>query len=87
MSFKNTWMQNITKLVNQIKIIDIPKSMNNTLITKEYKLDRRPLIPKNVNPLSNSSLLEKVKPKLVRCTKCLLPHTMPFIKFDEKGNL
>ena len=82
---KTLGCKNITKLVNQIKIIDIPKNMNNTLITEEYKLARRPLIPKNVNPISNSSLLEKIKPKLVRCTKCLLPHTMPFIKFDEKG--
>ena len=24
-------------------------------------------------------------PNLVRCTKCLLPHTFPFIKFNQDG--
>jgi len=31
------------------------------------------------------SLLQYDKPNLRRCTKCLLPETMPFIEFDEAG--
>ena len=30
-------------------------------------------------------MLIKDTPKLVRCSRCLLPHTFPFIKFDNKG--
>lgn len=31
------------------------------------------------------ALLEFPRPVLTRCTQCILPHTMPFIAFDEGG--
>jgi hypothetical protein len=31
------------------------------------------------------ALLQYPKPELRRCTKCILPETMPFISFDENG--
>ena len=34
---------------------------------------------------TEENLLEYVIPKVKRCTKCILPETMPFIKFDEEG--
>ena len=34
---------------------------------------------------NEKKLLEDSPPVLVRCTKCLLPHTMPFIYFDSNG--
>ena len=34
---------------------------------------------------SEEKLLEYPKPKLKRCTKCILPETMPYIRFDDKG--
>jgi len=34
---------------------------------------------------TEESLLEYHKHNLKRCTKCILPETMPFIKFDEDG--
>ena len=30
-------------------------------------------------------MLDFSQPNLKRCTKCILPETMPFIEFDEKG--
>lgn len=34
---------------------------------------------------TEESLLEFPKPEFRRCTKCILPETMPFIQFDEDG--
>ena len=75
----------IIKLINEVKVIDIPVQSNNKLEIEEYKIKRRPLVP-NKNYLNASKkLLENIIPKVVRCKKCLLPHTMPFIFFDDKG--
>ncbi len=35
--------------------------------------------------MSNKSLLTYITHDIKRCTKCILPETMPFIKFDDKG--
>lgn len=34
---------------------------------------------------AEEKLLEYPQPQLRRCTKCILPETMPFIRFDETG--
>ena len=73
--------------INQIskKIIDIPVNNEKVIeIEKKNKTikDIVPLIKKNIN-LQNLLIYEEHK--LRRCTKCILPSTMPFIKFDEKG--
>ena len=34
---------------------------------------------------SEEKILEYPKPDLKRCTKCILPETMPYIHFDDKG--
>lgn len=65
-------------------IIDIPASDSPIEVTdrKNAKLN---LIP----PLLLSSAEEKIlvypKHQLRRCSKCVLPETMPFITFDEEG--
>jgi glucosamine--fructose-6-phosphate aminotransferase (isomerizing) len=73
----------ITQLFGS-KVIDVPVS-NAEIDVLDYKVDRDDLIPK----LSKASLEEKKlifpEPNLRRCTKCILPETMPFIKFDSKG--
>ena len=43
------------------------------------------LIPKLFNSGEEESLLTYPTPDLRRCTRCVLPETMPFIRFDEKG--
>jgi hypothetical protein len=74
-------IQQITK-----KILDIPKS-DETIINQEEinQIKREDFVPH----LSKNSQLEKLliyeDQQLQRCLKCILPSTMPFIKFDEKG--
>jgi hypothetical protein len=65
-------------------VIDIPKSLSEPLI---HDLDqgRGNLIPSLGSSLSEEKLLQYLPHKLRRCTKCILPETMPFIRFDEKG--
>ena len=43
------------------------------------------LIPELVLTSREEDLLERPQPILKRCTKCVLPHTMPYITFDENG--
>jgi hypothetical protein len=77
------------KNINQIKkkalILDIDIS-NSLKIEMDEKSRTENLIPKfNYNNKNEKSLLEFQKPNIKRCTKCVLPETMPFIEFDEQG--
>ena len=82
---QNIGCKNIQKLIDCSMVLNIPKSNNNLIPINEHKLKRRDLITKVMNSSFNESLLENSKPDLIRCSKCLLPHTMPFISFDDKG--
>lgn len=43
------------------------------------------IIPQLINNVSNEKLLEYNIPSLQRCSKCILPETMPFITFNTQG--
>jgi len=43
------------------------------------------LLPKFIHDANKDKLLEFEEPELKRCTKCILPHTMPYIKFNSNG--
>lgn len=43
------------------------------------------LLPKFEFISSRDSLLERHKPDIRRCSKCILPETMPYINFDTEG--
>ncbi|NKB31987.1 MAG: glucosamine 6-phosphate synthetase [Pseudomonadales bacterium] len=46
----------------------------------------RPNFLPEVIPISGEeNLLKYRKPDLLRCTRCILPETMPFIRFDQEG--
>ena len=64
-------------------IIDIPKS--NNIMLNDSKMRDENLIPTFKNIKSEETMLEYHKPKLKRCSKCILPETMPYIIFDSKG--
>lgn len=50
------------------------------------KVNRRTnLIPRLPVITLEEKLLQYPKPELKRCTKCVLPETMPYIKFDSDG--
>ncbi len=65
-------------------VLDIPQS-NREVRLKDTKGKRRTLIPKFSVSKSEEKLLLSPKPNLKRCTKCILPETMPFISFDAQG--
>ncbi|MEK2687647.1 hypothetical protein [Bdellovibrio sp. GT3] len=59
--------------------------VNSNFQTQEFKEVRDDLVPGLVLKHSQEKLLEYEHPHLHRCSKCILPATMPFIKFDENG--
>lgn len=75
---------NITQIKEESLILDIPASENDLTVMDE-KTRTEDLIPEFKYNKNEESLLEYEKPKIKRCTKCLLPETMPFIKFDNQG--
>lgn len=74
----------IKQLLNSHIIFDIPsKTAGFSAISSKTALEKR-ILTFNYNK-NEDSLLKYDKPALRRCTKCLLPETMPFIEFDEAG--
>jgi len=73
--------------IKQIKdavFIDIPLSKNPVEISEESSRIEN-LVPGLSFSASDEKLLEHRSINLRRCTKCVLPETMPFISFDSEG--
>ena len=76
--------KNIKQIKNQYEIFDI-KPNSDSLIERSFDFQRKNYVP-TLNLISNkSSYLKYQKPNFIRCKKCILPETMPFIKFDNSG--
>jgi glucosamine--fructose-6-phosphate aminotransferase (isomerizing) len=68
------------------KIIDIAKSDKKIVIeNNKNTTDRDDFVPALSKNRSLEKLLIHIDQRLQRCSKCILPSTMPFIKFDGKG--
>lgn len=65
-------------------ILDIPV-LNSSFSVHDDKRRVENLIPEFAINKAEESLLEYDKVDLKRCTNCILPETMPFIRFDQKG--
>lgn len=76
--------ENITQIKEEPLILDIPVSKENLSVTDE-KSRVEDLIPEFKFNTIEENLLEYKKLSIKRCTRCVLPETMPFIKFDEAG--
>ena len=63
--------------------LEIPVLKN--LDVENHGKSRLDLIPEFKVNGEEARLLEYEKPDLKRCTKCILPETMPFIHFDDDG--
>ena len=76
------------KRINQIreegKLIDIPKITKEPILI-ENNAKRLNLIPNLGSSKSLEKLLHYEKNRLKRCSKCVLPETMPFISFDKNN--
>jgi glucosamine--fructose-6-phosphate aminotransferase (isomerizing) len=75
---------NITQIRNNFKILDITKSSESFLINEKLVRQENYILP-----FSEDKILEKKlvfqQPNLRRCSKCILPETMPYITYDENG--
>jgi glucosamine--fructose-6-phosphate aminotransferase (isomerizing) len=65
-------------------VIDVPSQQTEIGIT-EWANRSVDLVPSLGVSLEEEKLLQYPKPDFRRCTKCILPETMPFISFDENG--
>jgi glucosamine--fructose-6-phosphate aminotransferase (isomerizing) len=65
-------------------IIDIPTLLND-ISTAEVHRRTTNLIPKSILRKSEENQLKYPPYKGPRCTRCILPATMPFISFDDSG--
>ena len=67
-------------------IIDIPvQDEINEIDAANYAVERPSLVAPFVSNPVEEAMLYRDTPKLLRCSKCVLPHTMPFISFDSNG--
>lgn len=75
----------ISQIHKSYKIIDVPIPGNLKWNLNESKVRTEDLIPEFVYNKTQEALLEYKKHHLRRCTKCILPETMPYIRFNEQG--
>ena len=74
---------NIDQIWQEGKIIDIPISEKIDIIDDNVR--KEDLIPVFKNIPLEEAMLIYCEPEIKRCTRCILPETMPYIKFDSKG--
>jgi hypothetical protein len=74
----------VTQIKNEPYLIDIPTS-NEAFKVVDDNTRVENLIPEFKFNQDEERLLVFPTPNLKRCTKCILPETMPYIKFDEEG--
>ncbi|AHZ84221.1 Amidophosphoribosyltransferase [Bdellovibrio bacteriovorus] len=74
----------IQQVFGDAVVWDIPVVGGGVLV-KEFNHVRPNLVPSLILNHAQEGLLEFVDPGLKRCTKCILPETMPFIHFDSQG--
>lgn len=74
---------NISQIFDDGVFVDIPNC--NDISIDEFNDRNIDLIPGLGTNFQQEKLLEYEKHNLKRCTKCILPETMPFITFNDKG--
>ena len=85
-ALQTTGCKEIKQLNNEFIVCNLTGQINEPQIKlKETKKERLTLIPEvSYVKLRDKSLVE-VPENLKRCNKCILPETMPFIKFNDEG--
>lgn len=76
--------QDIQQIKREAFIVDIPVCSESIIINNEASRIEN-LIPEFQYNKIEEGLLEYKKLNMQRCKKCILPETMPFIKFDTEG--
>ncbi|MGE0566592.1 MAG: glucosamine 6-phosphate synthetase [Bacteroidia bacterium] len=75
----------IEQIRNSFHIYDIPVPTNLKWKLNDYSIRKENLIPEFKFDKIQEALLLYRKHNLKRCTRCILPETMPFIKFNQEG--
>lgn len=70
--------------VREPVVLDIPASTTEVAV-REWRRDRSDLVPQLGTSSAEAARLVFPEPELRRCTRCILPETMPFIAFDDEG--
>lgn len=70
--------------VREPLVVDVPADVERINV-QDYRSRTVDLVPALGLTHDEESLLEYEQPDLLRCTRCILPSTMPFISFDEAG--
>ena len=76
--------QHIQQIKTDEVILDIPLSEKDVIIA-DKAARKHNLIPDFQKSVAEERMLEYPQPELKRCSKCILPETMPFISFDSQG--
>ena len=76
--------QNIHQIKVEGLVLDIPVSSQEFSV-KDKNIRDEDLIPSFQFNKIEENLLEYKTSNFKRCTKCILPETMPFIQFDDQG--
>lgn len=77
--------RDIDQINLSFRIIDVPVPSNLKYRVSDFNTRTENLIPEFKFNEEQEKLLEFRKPNLKRCTKCILPETMPYIYFNEQG--
>lgn len=78
-------LDGISQLKNEHLVLDIPRS-NDIGSVEDFVERKEDLVPAlSFNPKKEALLEYEWHENLKRCTKCVLPETMPFIHFDTEG--
>lgn len=75
--------EDIKQIWREGLLIDIPKA--EAIAITDDRRRKVDLIPKLKYNASEEAMLQYPQPELKRCTRCILPETMPFISFDDDG--
>ena len=75
----------ITQIKEQAVILDIPESASVSVSVSDDRKRTHNIIPPFKYNQAEEKLLQFNLPELRRCTKCVLPETMPYIAFDAAG--
>jgi glucosamine--fructose-6-phosphate aminotransferase (isomerizing) len=76
--------EKIEQVRRQGVILDIPSTADDPII-KDYDQHTTNLIPSLGTHQAEEQMLEYKRYTLKRCTRCILPETMPYIRFDDAG--
>jgi glucosamine--fructose-6-phosphate aminotransferase (isomerizing) len=71
--------------IKGVRILTVEKYDGEIIEKSVATRHRRNLVPNYITFQEEEIKLNYIVPELRRCTKCILPETMPFIAFDDEG--